>query len=597
MRLDTARRVELERWIALIRVAWVPLAVLQVALTEGYPHGYRIAGWAVTGVLAVGAGILLRESGQELGPAAQERLAWLALAFDTAIVSAFSLLYYWQPGSPTRQLLFVPLVEAAVRYRTPGALLLAAVSFPVLAFFEALRSNHVGSEYNLGYVVFQVVVSGLIGVVVGWLVSRLRGESSLAERRAREAEALRDELGRRADLLDAANRCARALASSLDLDQAFSAFVRELRGLVALDRVALILVDGERAEVIAVAGLGADATLPPGTLVDVEGSVLEEALEGRTIVRDDMAEPAYREEPTLVGLGLRSRLVAPLLVGARPIGVLIVSREEPGAFGRSDVELVSLLGRLVATAVQNIRAYEAEHETVEELRRLSALRADFVSLVSHELRSPMAAVIGAARTLQARWPALTAPQRESFVGLIAAETSRLATLIGDVLDTSRIEAGTFSYSFEAVDVGELVRETVAAACFGQSEVGVVAAVTDSLPRVRGDRERLRQVLLNLIDNAVKYSEAGSDVAVTARTRNGSLVVEVADRGPGIPRDQQRLIFEKFGRARSGRARPGTGLGLFISRSIAEAHGGSLDVRSGPGRGSIFTLALPVDGER
>jgi len=102
--------------------------------------------------------------------------------------------------------------------------------------------------------------------------------------------------------------------------------------------------------------------------------------------------------------------------------------------------------------VQNIRAYEAEHQTVEELRRLSALRADFVSLVSHELRSPMAAVIGAARTLQDRWRTLSPDQREAFLALIADETNRLAALIGDVLDTSRIEAGTFNYRFIDVDL-------------------------------------------------------------------------------------------------------------------------------------------------
>ena len=139
-----------------------------------------------------------------------------------------------------------------------------------------------------------------------------------------------------------------------------------------------------------------------------------------------------------------------------------ILRSRPDSFGPDEIEFATLLGRLVATAVQNIRAYEAERETVEELRRLSALRADFVSLVSHELRSPMAAVIGAARTLQERWRELSPTQRASFLALIGDETGRLAVLIGDVLDTSRIEAGTFSYSFSDVDVGELVRDTVAA---------------------------------------------------------------------------------------------------------------------------------------
>src|SRR5207245_6163904 len=123
---------------------------------------------------------------------------------------------------------------------------------------------------------------------------------------------------------------------------------------------------------------------------------------------------------------------------ARAIGHIAVNRHEADAFVPHEVELMSLLGRLVGSAVQNIRAYESERRTVEELRRLSALRADFVSLVSHDMRSPMAAVIGAARTLQGRWRELSAEQRQSFLALIGDETTRLSNLIADVLDTSRI---------------------------------------------------------------------------------------------------------------------------------------------------------------
>jgi signal transduction histidine kinase len=288
-------------------------------------------------------------------------------------------------------------------------------------------------------------------------------------------------------------------------------------------------------------------------------------------------------------------VTAPLLAGSRAIGMLALVRREPRAFEPEEVELIGLLGRFVAGAVQNIRAYEAEHRTVEELRRLSALRADFVSLVSHELRSPMAAVIGAAQTLQARWRELDPVQREAFLGLIAQETTRLAALIGDVLDTSRIEAGTFSYSFGDVDLAALVDDSVESATIGQDEVRVRAEVATTLPRIRGDRARLRQVLSNLIDNAVKYSPVGEEVEVRAYQEDGRILVDVRDRGPGIPAEDRGLIFEKFGRvASSGHTKPGTGLGLFIARSIAEAHGGRLAVESAPGNGAVFTLELPVD---
>jgi signal transduction histidine kinase len=220
------------------------------------------------------------------------------------------------------------------------------------------------------------------------------------------------------------------------------------------------------------------------------------------------------------------------------------------------------------------------------------MRADFVSLVSHELRTPMASVIGSARTLQARWRQLTPEQRDMFLALIADETDRLAELVGEVLDTSRIDAGTFSYSFAAVDLAGLVEETVAAAALGQDAVAIVAQIPRALPSVRGDGARLRQVLSNLVDNAVKYSPEGRSVEVRATTVNGRVVVDVTDQGSGIAPSDQGLIFEKFGRVAGTSAKPGSGLGLYIARAIAEAHGGTLEVTSAPGLGATFTLILP-----
>jgi signal transduction histidine kinase len=245
-----------------------------------------------------------------------------------------------------------------------------------------------------------------------------------------------------------------------------------------------------------------------------------------------------------------------------------------------------------ARADEAERLHEAERRTVEELRRLSTLRADFVSLVSHEVRTPMAAVIGSARTLQQRWRELTAEQRDAFLALVVDETDRLASLVGEVLDTSRIDAGTFSYSFGDVDVGLLVSETVAAAELAREYVTIDIEIPPELPHVRGDSARLRQVLTNLIENAVKYSPEGAPVQVTAGAVNGSVCVEVKDSGGGIAREDQALIFERFGRVRGTSSKPGTGLGLYIARAIAEAHGGTLEVSSVVGQGSTFTLALP-----
>jgi signal transduction histidine kinase len=581
-------RAAVEQWVATVRLGGVLFAVLMVgAFSEHVRPGYRPAQWALTAAFGVGAFALYGAARRVRAPRLPT-LGFVALAFDIGVISTYALLYSYEYGNQTRWALVLVVVEAALRYGLLGGVVLPVLLIPYWWFNEWWRADHFGGPAVIGSrIAFPPGVTLLTGLIVGWLVNRL------AERAA-EAERLRDALGHRIDVLEAANRCARALGSSLDMEQAFGAFIREVRGLVPFDRTAIVLVDGDVARTIATAGRGADTVYPPGSVGPLEGSVLERVIAGEVVVRRDLAEERFSADRHLLELGLHSELIAPLLLGARPIGMISLSREPVGSFTEEEIELVALLGRLVATAVQNIRSYESERSTVEELRRLSALRADFVSLVSHELRSPMAAVIGAARTLQERWRSLTPEQREAFLALIADETNRLAALIGDVLDASRIEAGTFTYRFTDVDVSALVTDAVGTAAVGQDEVRVRADVPDSLPRVRGDAARLRQVLSNLIDNAVKYSPAGDEVAVHARGENGRVRIEVSDNGPGIPHDQQRQIFEKFGRADvAGGSKPGTGLGLFIARSIAEAHGGTLDVRSRPNAGSTFTLSLPL----
>ncbi|MFZ0342983.1 MAG: ATP-binding protein [Gaiellaceae bacterium] len=576
------------RWLVALRAVLVVSGAVAVALTD-FPPSYEAWAWVVVGFFAAVTVFSGAVSAVELGPVARVRARMLLLTLDAVAAIGFISVFSFEAGEPWRALYLIPIAAAALRFGLVGGLVGGAVMTSATLVVDALGP---GLEWKTAFA--RVLVGMLAGLVIGRLRDTLNAERGRAEARAAEAERLRDELGHRVDVLETANSCARALGSSLELDEAFGAFIRELRGLVPFERTAIVLVEGETATTMATAGRGANEVFRPGNSDPIEGSLLERVLEGRIVVRRDLTERDSPADEQLLALGLRSELVAPLLLGARTIGMLSLSRDRPDAFSDDEVELVALLGRLVATAVQNIRAYEAERRRVEELASLSQLRADFVSLVSHELRSPMAAVIGAARTLQDRWRMLTAAQRESFLALINDETTRLAELVGDVLDTSRIEAGTFSYRFEEVDLGRVVDEAVDTAILGQQEVPVVSSVPGALPAIRGDRARLRQVLGNLIENAVKYSPEGCEVHVSASAANGAVRIAVRDAGPGIPRDQQGRIFEKFGRVdMPGASKPGTGLGLFIARSIAEAHGGSLEVSSGAAPGSTFTLTVPA----
>ena len=584
----------LERSIAAVRLLAVPFALFQLVLTGGIPHGYQVAGWVTTVVFTAGSFALAFAVRREVAGRALLRLGVGAQLFDTVAASSYVIVYSLERGTLAPEVLFFPLVEGCVRFAVAGGVALAAASVPVMVVFEKLHSDHFRQRFHWDYVTLHSGVELLLALIVGRLVTRLAIESRDAGARAEEAMSLRDELARRVDLLDAANRCARALGSSLELEEAFGAFIRELRGLVPFDRVAIVLAEDGLAQVMATAGVGSETDFPTGSRAPLAGTLLEPVLATtHPVYRPRLEADRYPEEREFIRLGLGCRVAAPLLAGARPAGMLSLLRREPDAFTPAEIEVVGLLGRLVASAAQNIRSYDFERRTVDELRRLSTMRADFVSLVSHELRTPLASVIGSARTLQARWRELSAEQREAFLALIADETDRLAGLVGEVLDTSRIDAGTFSYSFGEVDVGGLVEETVAAADLGNDAVDVVARIPRALPLVRGDGARLRQVLANLIHNAVKYSPEGEAVEVRATAVDGRVVVDVTDRGRGIAPADQSLIFEKFGRVAGSSSLPGSGLGLYIARAIAEAHGGRLEVTSAPGLGATFTLSLPL----
>jgi signal transduction histidine kinase len=227
---------------------------------------------------------------------------------------------------------------------------------------------------------------------------------------------------------------------------------------------------------------------------------------------------------------------------------------------------------------------------LDELRTRTARRAAFVAGVAHDLRTPLASIIGSVQTLQQRGDQLSPELRDQLIGVIAKEADRLASLVSDVFDTVRIDTDSFSYRFAEVDVAELAGDAVAAAT-ASGATGVVLEVAPELPFVRGDHDRLRQVLGNLIDNAVKFSPPDGAVEVGVRSADSRVLIEVRDHGDGIAPENHELIFEQLGRV-PGATQPGTGLGLFISRAIAEAHGGTLDVTSTPGAGATFTLALP-----
>src|ERR687892_495733 len=252
-------------------------------------------------LVAAGALTFFALARLELAERARSTVGLAALAFDTGIIYAYVFIFVFETGTPTVGIVYLAVIEAALRYGLVGGIALPLATFPLLALTEWWRADQFAPpDFDPRYVSLPFGIQMLMGLIVGWLVGRLRGETSFADVRAAEAEGLRDQLGRRADQLEAVNRASRALGSSLDQEHAFEAFIREMKGIFEFERLAVVLATGNRAEVMAVAGPSAERPFPVGSSRPIEDSILEDIVaHGQTLIREDMEEGRYPEEVDL----------------------------------------------------------------------------------------------------------------------------------------------------------------------------------------------------------------------------------------------------------------------------------------------------------
>jgi two-component system phosphate regulon sensor histidine kinase PhoR len=319
-------------------------------------------------------------------------------------------------------------------------------------------------------------------------------------------------------------------------------------------------------------------------LLDDEGVVRlwNRAAERMTGIRAD----AVRDRPLTEPIPDWPEIAARIPVaegGANPRSVTL-----PAHIRGHDLWLSFVAVRSAAGVIYAFRDLTSE-------RRLEEEKSDLVATISHELRTPMTAVYGAATTLLHRESDLAAHQRRQLLEMIAAEARRLAQITEEVLLTSQLDRGDLRIEHEPVDVVEVVTATLEAmAPQLDDSVNVDVEVPSALEPASGDRDRLQQVLVNLLDNAVKYAGV-SNVTIRVDAVNGAIRIAVADRGPGIPFTDQERIFEKFYRAdpQLAQAPGGTGLGLYISRELVRRMGGRLWVSSQLGDGATFTVELPL----
>jgi signal transduction histidine kinase/putative methionine-R-sulfoxide reductase with GAF domain/HAMP domain-containing protein len=304
---------------------------------------------------------------------------------------------------------------------------------------------------------------------------------------------------------------------------------------------------------------------------------------------------------TLAGMRVRSFLVIPMIARGRTVGVLAAdNRTSRKSILPHTVDLLHTFAAQAAVAVENARLFQEIQEKSQQLELASKHKSQFLANMSHELRTPMNAVLGYTDLiLDDIFGDVPAPIRETLER-VKTNGHHLLSLINDVLDLSKMEAGQLTLSLGDYAMGEVVHAVVSAveSLAAGKKLALKAIVPADLPPGRGDERRLTQVLLNLTGNAIKFTDTGL-VSIEARAADGAFVVSVSDTGPGISEADQQKIFEEFQQADSSstRTKGGSGLGLSISRRIVELHGGRLWVESALGEGSTFHFTVPLRVER
>jgi signal transduction histidine kinase len=332
------------------------------------------------------------------------------------------------------------------------------------------------------------------------------------------------------------------------------------------------------------------------------GSASGRALvEGRVVhIADVKADPEYTfVEASRLG-DFRTALCVPMLREGIPIGVLALTRSEVQPFTDKQIELVTTFADQAAIAIENAQLFDEIQDKSRQLEEASQHKSQFLANMSHELRTPLNAILGYAELMA---DGAYGELSEKMLGIlkhVESNGKHLLGLINDVLDLSKIEAGQLVLELSDYciqDIAQTVRSTLEPLATDK-KLGFKVEVAPQLPPGHGDGRRLTQVLINLVGNAIKFTDAG-EVAIKAEAHSGSFHVSVRDTGPGISSADQARLFQEFQQADNTitKKKGGTGLGLAISKRIIEMHGGRIWVESQPGQGSTFTFTLPVIVER
>ncbi|MBI2939197.1 MAG: GAF domain-containing protein [Chloroflexi bacterium] len=499
-------------------------------------------------------------------------------------------------------LLVVAAEHVATAWRQPGlvaalGLVVAACGLIIVVFhvlvgrrlWALIRANQRLAEGDLAAAALPVPrVRDEIDLVLAWrnhMLGRLIAVSQENARLYLETDAT---LRQRVRDLGTLYAVTRALVAAPDLGATLRLIVDRLVEVARARRGAILLLDRAAGKL----DVRAAYQFPPD-----RWTALADELGPRLLRRDEATgELALACDPLALtpseGDQLQGRLCFPLTVAGRPVGGVYLEREGIERFDANDLRLIAALTEDAALALEQARLAEAAAQA-EAYRQANALKSEFLANVSHDLKTPLTFIYGMAELLATR--PFDEAERHGHLAELAAAAKRMATMIDELVDLSRLEAGQLELQPAPLDLGALLRDAVALFADRSPRHRLMVETPPVLPVVIADRRRLERVVENLVSNAIRYSPDGGTVTVRAVTEGRKVVIEVEDQGIGIPPEEVPRIFGRFYRVRSPTTAgiAGTGLGLAIVKRLVQAHGGTIDVRSEVGRGSVFRIALPV----
>jgi len=487
--------------------------------------------------------------------------AYGAAAVSVALATGFGLLVQPYVGLETIDLIFLVSVLAVAASHGLWPSLAASLGSSLcynFFFIPPLHTFTITDPANVAaFAVFLIVA-----LVVSQLAARVRGQVIAARSRARSTEALYE--------------FSRKIAEADTLDDLLWAVAFQIASMLKLEVVLLMPENGS---------LTVRAAYPPDDELDAADL-------GAARWAFDRGRAAGRGADTLPG---GKRLFMPLRTTKAVVAVAGLTRESPGTLlTPASMRLLGALLDQAAVAIERLdlsRHMEAARVEAETERLRSALLAS----LSHDLKTPLASILGAATTLRSYGSLIDAPARDDLVDTIETEAGRMTRFVGNLLDLSRLEAGTIRLDRSAIDLADQVSSATARVGPALKQRPVDIDIPADIPFVMADALLLEHVLINLLENAAKYTAEGSRIAIAARRENGSVRLEIADEGAGIPEADLSRIFEKYYRAEDrDRRSAGAGLGLAICKGFMTAMGGDIFAanRAG-GQGAVFTLVFPA----